>query len=988
MQSKTRLILFAAAAAAGQVAFAAVLIYIFTAGVPLGTFGVAARIATAGLLAALGFGISCLVARRALAPLARLARAADDAEPGSSALLPTDAPGDVGRVARAFERLRARVRAQSESVREQEDLFLKAFRLSPDCVAIVRMSDRRVIRANDTLCEMWGRRPEEVIDKVTTDFVTWVSEGSRQEFWQKLSDQGECLNWVSLLRLADGRERAFDISSRLINFQAQRCILSVMRDVTERQRMERDAARLSAIVQSSNDAIIGKNLDGVVTSWNEGARKIFGYDAAEMIGQSILRLIPADRRHEEAEILARVRRGERTLSLDTVRVRKDGSIVEVSISTSPIRDATGQVIGASKIARDITERRAAEAELRLSEERFRTMADSMPQLAWIAGADGYILWYNQRWFSYTGTTPQQMEGWGWKSVHDPLVLPEVMTKWQAAIDVGQPFEMEFPLRSAEGKFRVFLTRVQPIRNADGTVIRWFGTNTDVDELKRVEESLRATRNRLQSTLSAGSIGTWTWELGTDRLQADEFTARIFGLDPVAAADGLPVNDYLRAVLPEDQPAVSSGLGKAIDACGMYDIEYRVLRPDGGPCWIHARGRVEAGPSGKPAFFHGAVMNINARKLAEEAVRVLNAGLEQRVLERTAELDDLYNNAPCGYHSVDENGMFLRINDTALRWLGYTRDELVGKKRVSDLFTPASVEVFNDVFPKFVVAGRVENVEFELIRRNGTILPVLLSATSAVDEHGNFLHSRTTIVDYSERKQAELAIRETQTHLEAANKELEAFSYSVSHDLRAPLRAVDGFSQAVVEDFGPLLPAEGQRQLQTIRESAQRMGDLIDDLLTFSRLSRQPLLTQSVNMEEMVKTTLEAVAAEYPGRDVHIAVGALPPANGDPSLLRQVWQNLISNAFKYTTKRAEARVEIGARPRDDGTEYYVQDNGAGFDMQYAHKLFGVFQRLHRAEEYEGTGVGLAIVERIVERHGGRVWADAIPGRGATFYFNLR
>jgi light-regulated signal transduction histidine kinase (bacteriophytochrome) len=264
----------------------------------------------------------------------------------------------------------------------------------------------------------------------------------------------------------------------------------------------------------------------------------------------------------------------------------------------------------------------------------------------------------------------------------------------------------------------------------------------------------------------------------------------------------------------------------------------------------------------------------------------------------------------------------------------------------------------------------------------------LSATIVYDREGKFLRSRSTIIDYTERRRIEIALRESRTTLEAVNKELEAFTYSVSHDLRAPLRAVDGFSQAVLEDFGPTLPAGGQHQLQVIRESARRMGQLIDDLLAFSRLGRSPLSRQTVDMDALVRSTLADLAPESAERQIAITVGELPPAHGDPALLKQVWVNLLSNALKYTRRRQRAVIEVGCTisPAHEKI-YFVRDNGAGFDMHYAHKLFGVFQRLHRADEFEGSGVGLAIVQRVISRHGGRVWAESVPKQGATFYFTL-
>jgi PAS domain S-box-containing protein len=328
-----------------------------------------------------------------------------------------------------------------------------------------------------------------------------------------------------------------------------------------------------------------------------------------------------------------------------------------------------------------------------------------------------------------------------------------------------------------------------------------------------------------------------------------------------------------------------------------------------------------------------------------------------------------------------------MNETELNWLGYSRAEIVGKLNATDLLTPASVATFRENYPIFKQTGRLENLEMDFVRKNGSVLPVLLSATIACDREGKFLRSRSTIIDYSERRRSELALREAQTRLEAVNKELESFSYSVSHDLRAPLRAVDGFSQAVLEDFGATLPAEGQRQLRVIRAGAQRMGELIDDLLAFSRLGRSPMVKQTVDTGGLVRAVFADLKDQVAGRELDLQIAGLPACEGDPALLKQVWINLLSNALKYSSKRARARIEVGARTEHEHVVFFVRDDGAGFDMRYVGKLFGVFQRLHRLEDYEGTGVGLAIVQRIVQRHGGRVWAEGAVDRGATFYFTL-
>ncbi|MGA3106218.1 MAG: PAS domain S-box protein, partial [Terriglobales bacterium] len=229
-------------------------------------------------------------------------------------------------------------------------------------------------------------------------------------------------------------------------------------EIANRRRAQELTERLAAIVESSDDAIISKTLEGTITAWNRGAEKVFGYSAAEVVGGTMMLLFPPNRAEEEADILARITRGESVNHYETIRLRKDGRKINVSVTISPIRDSSGVITGASKIARDITDRKAAEEKLRESEHSFHAMLDGIPQLAWTAESDGSIFWYNQRWYDYTGTTAEQSKGWDWQKVHDPEILPLVLERWKTAIADGTPFDMEFPLRAGDGHFGMFLTR--------------------------------------------------------------------------------------------------------------------------------------------------------------------------------------------------------------------------------------------------------------------------------------------------------------------------------------------------------------------------------------------------------------------------------------------------------------------------------------------------------------------------------------------------
>jgi len=417
-------------------------------------------------------------------------------------------------------------------------------------------------------------------------------------------------------------------------------------------------------------------------------------------------------------------------------------------------------------------------------------------------------------------------------------------------------------------------------------------------------------------------------------------------------------------------------------------------------------------SARDRQIQGLQEEIARREHAEEELRLSHEYL--RLSEKR--FSTAFEYAPIGLGLVSPEGRWIKVNQSLCNLLGYSTEELQAKT-FQDITHPEDLEADLEYVRRMLTGDiRSYRIEKRYFHKSERIVWISLSVSLVRDEKGQPLHFISQIEDITARKGAEEAIRRLNEELEqrvaqrtaelqASNQELEAFSYSVSHDLRAPLRSINGFSRILIEEYASQLIGEAQRYLQIVRKNAIHMGELIDDLLAFSRLGRQDLRKQMVAPADLLRQALEELRPEQEGRQIELKVGELPACQADPALLRQVFVNLFSNALKYSRLRSVARIEVGAGRLSDlnremksttwpdgidlsSTVYYVRDNGVGFEMQYANKLFGVFQRLHRAEEFEGTGVGLAIVKRIIHKHGGRVWAEAEPQKGAAFYFTVQ
>jgi PAS domain S-box-containing protein len=354
-----------------------------------------------------------------------------------------------------------------------------------------------------------------------------------------------------------------------------------------------------------------------------------------------------------------------------------------------------------------------------------------------------------------------------------------------------------------------------------------------------------------------------------------------------------------------------------------------------------------------------------------------AKAEDKLKQALTSVHDLYENAPCGYFSVDTQGMISNINTTLLQWLGFKRSEVVNRMHVNDLLKGDTAKLTG------LLSGEktlLNDLEFQIADKQQSLLHVIINAMSTGEPKAMDFNIRISVIDNTERKIA-------QEERDQLNADLESFSYSVSHDLRAPLRSINGYVECLYEDYAEKLEPGAKQFLDVISRNAKKMGALIDDLLSFSKVQRTSIAKNSVSMDEIVRSISQELLEQEKNKNIQLDIQPLGLAIADLATIRQVWINLISNALKYSRRADPPRITIGVDENNNEKVFFVRDNGAGFDMQYADKLFGVFQRLHNPQDFEGTGVGLALVKKIIEKHNGKIWAEAKVNEGATFFFSL-
>jgi len=607
--------------------------------------------------------------------------------------------------------------------------------------------------------------------------------------------------------------------------------------------------------------------------------------------------------------------------------------------------------------------------------QFHTLADAIPHLCWIASGDGWIYWYNQRWFDYTGTNAQQMEGWGWQSVHDPATLPLVMERWQASIATGTPFEMVFPLRGADGVFRPFLTRVVPVHDKQGKLERWFGTNTDIGEQRRTEQALRESEERLSLAQQVARVGTFDWDIPTGVNRWTRELEAMYGLEPGHFASTTPA--WYQLVHPDDRASVIETSRAAMEN-GGFESEWRVIWPEGSVRWLQGRGWVFKDEAGQPVRMIGVNIDITDRKNAEHALR-----------ESEMRYQTLTEALPAIVFTTSSDAQVDYIN---CRWKEYTGLELE-PHAAEDLDAAIHPDDRQHVENRRSTAkadGLAYEVEYRLKRADGVYRWFYLKAVPLHDNRGAVVKWLSISSDIDDEKNAAARLRQSQK-MEAIGR----LAGGVAHDFNNLLTAIVGFNGMLVDALAnqPELLAFARE----VQGAAARATSLTHQLLTFSR---RDILKPKVLALNDVVLGMRTLLGRVIGEDIEI-VTVLPPniaqVRIDPVQLDQVIMNLAVNARdampeggRLTLKTANVTVspelaQLHTAMPGPYVMLQVSDNGCGMSADTEARMFEPF--FTTKEEGKGTGLGLATVYGVVQGNRGFLAVESEPDAGATFKIYL-
>ncbi len=870
-------------------------------------------------------------------------------------------------------------------------------------------------------------------------------------------------------------------------------IMLTLTDITDFKKLEIKQKEIDSqqyffesIVKNSDDAIISKTMEGIIKSWNRGAETMLGYTEKEAIGRRISMIVPKALFIEERNIVQRIKKGDHIDHYETKRLRKDGSLVSVSLSVSPVLDADGNIIGFTKIARDITARKKAEDQLKESEQKYRLMVERNLAGIYQTTPDGTILACNDafaRKLGYPSHKDLLLKNAGILYFSNEernafiarlrktgkLKSPEMMLKHRngspvyfvencsisknlesgeeiidgVMIDITGRRKAEQQLRSQYGLLIALINSTKNIiifsldknycytafndchiaemkkvwnqdikigknlleymnlpevsalakRSIDRTLqgesfseiqqqpgvdicyeFTWnpifqneevTGVTVfiqDISERRKVEAALQKSKAILRNVLDNAPIGIWMLNSDGHML----FVNKAY-CDAIGISEGrfLTVPHYAILYPPEIAAACIASDQRAIAGKGPYISNERLLFTDGKVHDVEILKIRISDEQGGNAGLIGLMQDVTERKLSEEKILQLSQAVEQ---------------SPVSIVITDTTGAIQYVNQKFVDITGYGYEEAIGKNPNILKSGHTSPEEYKQLWDT-IVSGAEWHGEFQDKKKDGSLYWESAAISPIINAEGIITHFLAIKEDITGRKKSEEKLKDTIT-------ELEQFAYVASHDLQEPLRMVTSFLTQLEKKYGDVVDEKGKKYIDFAVDGAQRMRQIIQDLLEFSRVGRTDDKLEAVDLNELIKEIQVLFRKQVEEKDAHIHADTLPVINDYKTPLRQVFQNLIGNALKYGKKDVPVKIDITVKELKNYWQFAVADNGIGIDKEYFDKIFVIFQRLHNKDVYSGTGIGLALTKKIINKQGGKIWLESEPGKGTTFYFTIK
>ena len=905
-------------------------------------------------------------------------------------------------------------RKDNQALKEKEELFRLIFEKSPVGKSITGIDG--TLRVNKAFCEILGYSEKEIKGKNWKDLTHPDDIKASQDIIDLLISGGKkSMRYEKRYFHKKGNIIWTDVSTTLerdgignpLYFITVIIDITKIKKTSEKLRISED--RYRSYIELTGQIAWVTNPNGEVVEDIPYFRQFTGLSYDQVKGSGWASALHPDDIAKTIEIWNNAVSARSSYETEYRVKRHDGVYRNLLAKGSPVFDKNDEILEWVGVCIDITERKQIEETIKNNEKRFRELIESLPQLFWTCRVDGPCDYLSKQWVDYTGFPEEEQLGYRWLEQLHPEDRDKTVSDWMEKVKTGSSFDIEFRIRKSDGIYHWFKTRAVPMHDADGNIIKWFGSNTDLDEIIKARDQLKAFSKELEQKVDErtkelqrskillnetgrlAKVGGWEIDLVENTLYWSETTHEIHEVEPGFVPNvELGINFYA----PEAIPVISKCIESAIKHGMPFDEELELITAKKNRIWVRTVGKAYR-ENGEIVKIGGMIQDINERKLAE--MESLRKSEQLQLLSN--ELETIIDSIPGLVFYKDTKNRYIRVNKYICDAHKMSKKQLEGIN-LNDLYPREQAQAYYQDDLQVIRSGQSKiNIDEPWGNRW-----VSTSKIPYLNDTGEVIGVIGVSMDVTERKLAEEELKKHRDHLEElvnertmeldnaiiglkrSNQELEQFAYVASHDLQEPLRMVSSYTQLLERRYKDQLDQDARDFIFFAVDGANRMQHLINDLLDYSRVTTRGKPFVKLDLSTVLGHAIANLQKKVQETGALIVNDDLPFVYGDEVQLVRVFQNLLDNAMKFRGADPP-RINVSAKTIDDKIQISITDNGIGIDKIYSDRVFTIFQRLHTKVEYPGTGIGLAICKRTIERHGGKIWFESEPGKGTTFYFTL-